>query len=86
MKTRMEDGGWKIEKRGNVAARREWMKSGCGAGKGQNGSLQYWANPFPIQSGFGMCAMVIDRRYRNAASAISATVIDRRYRDAASAG
>ncbi|MGD0412752.1 MAG: hypothetical protein ABSC18_13750 [Verrucomicrobiota bacterium] len=74
MKTRIEDRGWRMEKRGYKATRRERNQTDGRLAKRQNKSLQRsvvapqrsdgGANPFPIHSASVISATVIDRRYR----------------------
>jgi len=68
------DGGRRMEKRGNKAARRDWSQPDCRAAIRQVGWLQHalvapqpsdgGSNLFPVYSASATSATVIDRRYR----------------------
>jgi hypothetical protein len=69
-----EDGGRRMEKRGNKAARRDWTQTDCRAAIRQVGWLQHaLVTPQRSDGAITPCRV-------HAAFAISATVIDRRYR------
>jgi len=69
-----EDGGWRMEKRGNRAARRDWTQTDCRAAIRQVGWLQHGLvtpqrsdgaiTPCRVHAAFAISAAVIDRRYR----------------------